>query len=137
MAQKLALYSVYVKEGNDLNGDGLVFVKEGWSWMAAIFNALWAGFHGLWWVCAVLFLIQLIFGLVGVPADPVWADIVIILKFGFMVIVGLNASDWHSWSLLRKKYRFIGVASGHSECEAQQRFFDQHMRQANPSSVMA
>jgi hypothetical protein len=137
MTKHLAIYMVFAKDDEVLDTDTLVFVKEGWSWGAAIFNVFWAAYHSIWRVFFVLLVLQIGITLLGVPEDPFKRDLYTVLKLGILLFAGCNGADWHMQSLKRKGYRCMDVVSGYDQADAQYKFLSHYLATTNPSSVTA
>jgi hypothetical protein len=102
--------------------ESLVFVKDGFSWRAALFAPFWMLAHRLWWpllgyvgLCVFL---QLAGAALGVMPD--WMA----LAFAALnLIVGLEAAPLRLWSLDRRGWRTLGAVTGKSLPECERRFF--------------
>jgi hypothetical protein len=100
--------------------DRFVFVKEGFCWPALAITAIWLLWRRMWLVF-VLYLVAAaaVLSLAGNMVLPVaWLTL---LLFGFLV--ALEANNLRRWTLERRGYRFVGVASGDSRSDAEFRFF--------------
>jgi hypothetical protein len=100
--------------------DRFVFVKEGFCWPALYLTAIWLLWRRMWLVL-VLYLVAAaaIFSLAEKMAPPVaWLTVVL-----FSFLVALEANNLRRWTLERRGYRFVGVASGDGRSEAEFRFF--------------
>jgi hypothetical protein len=122
----VTLYSVYAPpdEAPDLaeRADRLAFVKEGFSWTALIFQALWLIYHRMW-LELVVFVVLLVGLQVLLGSDARgqamfgWASLAITL------LLAVEANDLRAASLKRKGYRLAGVAAGRGREEAELDFF--------------
>jgi hypothetical protein len=100
--------------------DSFVFVKEGFCWPALYMTAIWLLWRRMW-LALVLYLVAAtaVFALAAKLAPPVaWLTI---LLFGFLV--ALEANNLRRWTLERRGYRLVGIASGDSRSDAEFRFF--------------
>ncbi|MDX2203525.1 MAG: DUF2628 domain-containing protein [Hyphomicrobiaceae bacterium] len=103
--------------------EGLVFVKDGFSWMAALFTPFWLLAHRLWWVllgyAGVVALLQVVGRLAGTEQQwPALAGVAVGLLFGF------EADALRRWGLARRGWRMLGSVSGRSLEDCERRFFD-------------
>ena len=119
-------YSVYETDTSPANlverADKLAFVKEGFSWTAFFFGALWLIYQRMW-IELILFLVafsalQWVFGL-GEQAQALfgWASLALVVLFAF------EASDLRIAALERRGYRLAGVVSGRDRADAELSFF--------------
>jgi hypothetical protein len=122
----VTLYSVYAppEEAPDLaeRADRLAFVKEGFSWTALIFQALWLIYHRMWLelVLFILLLVGLQFLLSFDARGQTlfsWASLAIAL------LLAVEANDLRAAALKRKGYGLAGVAAGRGREEAELDFF--------------
>ena len=100
--------------------DRFVFVKEGFCWPALYITTIWLLWRRMWLVF-ILYLVAAaaVLWLAGTMAPPVaWLTV---LLFGFLV--ALEANNLRRWTLERRGYRFVGVASGDRRSDAEFRFF--------------
>lgn len=98
-----------------------VFVREGFAIWAFLIPLLWLIVNRMWLVfLGYAVLTGLLEGaayLVGDIAPGIFAFLVTIL-------FGLEANTLRRWTLDRKGYRFVAVASGRTLEEAERRYFD-------------
>jgi hypothetical protein len=103
--------------------EALVFVKDGFSWAAALFAPLWLIVHRLWWpllgyviLSAVLQVPQLLF-----TFDQRWLGLA---ALALNVLVGLEADSLRRWGLERLGWHTVGTVTGKTAAECERRFFD-------------
>jgi hypothetical protein len=101
----------------------LVFIKDGFSWAAAVFGPLWMIAHRLWWGFLGLVLITGGLQLAGrlSAVDQRWLALAM---FAVNVLVGLEADTLRRWALERRGWRMVGTVSGRNLEECERRFFD-------------
>ena len=121
MSQRL--YTVQIDPVSHEDDAGAVFLREGFSWGAALFTVLWAVWRGLWVWAAVLLAVEI--AMVSLHAwigfDPVsWAALLI----GYHVVGGCSANDWRRARLARRGHLDAGIVLGRNLVAAEQRFFD-------------
>ncbi len=117
------LYTVQIDPVSHEDDAGAVFLREGFSWGAALFTVLWAVWRGLWVWAAVLLAVEVV--MIGVHAwigfDPAsWA----VLLIGYRLLVGFSANDWRRARLARCGHHDAGVVLGRNLAAAEQRFFE-------------
>jgi hypothetical protein len=121
----MRVYTVYAPPGRERQGriDRIEFVREGFRWLALLFPFLWLLFNRTW-----LPLLGYLVLAGGVPALLMLAgaseSAVLPYALGLNVLVGLEADTLKRWSLERKGWRMIGVASGRDRVEAERAFFE-------------
>ena len=104
-------------------GEGLVFVKDGFSWAALLFAPLWLLAHRLWLP---------LLGYVGVvcvlqagqwlmAGDPEWLTYAML---ALHALVGLEAGALREWALDRRGWQNLGAVTGRSLEECERRFME-------------
>ncbi len=99
----------------------LVFVKDGFSWMAALFAPVWMIVHRLWWP---LLGYAALSGLLGWVGSLVAAGWTMLAGLALHLLVGLEASTLRRWTLDRRGWRTVGSVSGRTAEECERRFFE-------------
>jgi Protein of unknown function (DUF2628) len=121
----MRVYTVYAPPGREREGriDRIEFVRDGFRWLALFFPFLWLLFNRVWLpLLGYLVLaggVPVLLMLAGTPENAVLPYAV-----GLNVLVGLEADALKRWSLERKGWRMIGVASGRDRVEAERAFFE-------------
>ncbi len=107
----MRIYTVHIDPLSVEDDRGAVFLREGFSWPAAIFSVFWAIYHGLWDWALVLLAAGLGLGaavsLSGLDALSAGA-----VELGFTALVGATSNDWRRWVLARRGFRMSGIVSG-------------------------
>lgn len=118
----LKVYTVHVRPADPGGAEDTVFVREGFSFWAFLFQVLWALYHRLWLV-ALGFLVIGVAGevLSGLPGLPEGASFVIGL--GIAVLIGAEANNLRRWTLRRRGYKHVDVVAAHDLDEAEIRYF--------------
>lgn len=103
--------------------ESLVFVKDGFSWLAALFAPLWMLAHRLWWpllgYIVANIALQAVQWLTGVSPD-LW----VLTGLALNLLVGFEAGTLRAWTLERRQWRNLGAVSGRSLEECERRFLD-------------
>jgi hypothetical protein len=104
-------------------GESLVFVRDGFSWTAALFAPLWMLAHRMWLVLIAYLVLQaaLDLSLTKLGAAPQWLGA---LALSIHVALGYEASSLRRWTLDRKGWRMLGAVTGRSATDAERRFFE-------------
>ncbi len=123
----MRLYTVHVKAAKDgttspdAEADA-VFVPEGFTLWAFIFRPLWALYHRLWLVAAVMALVlislSLLYTFLGLSPTQIFL-IDILVAF----VIGAEANDMRRWTLARRGYVQKAVVSGDTLEEAELRYY--------------
>lgn len=120
----MAIYSVHSRPGAP--AEDAVFVKDGFAWPAFVFTLLWALWHRMWIVAAIVFSAT-----AAIAAAASWlvqGDVTVNLaSFAVSLILGFEGNDLRRWSLARRGYREIALAAGRNLDEAELRFFAAQM----------
>lgn len=103
--------------------EALVFVKDGFSWAAALFTAIWMLVHRLWWALLgyVLLLAGLQFAGTLLKVDQQWIGLA---SLGLNILVGFEAESLRRWALERRGWTNVGAVTGKNLAECERRFFD-------------
>jgi Protein of unknown function (DUF2628) len=106
------------------------FVRDGFSFWAFVAAMLWMLWHRMWLVLLVYVVVAIgadaAMHYAGVPA----VAIAIVGLFGSL-LVGLEAATLRRFTLARQGWRDVGIVSGHDRQDAEQRFFDAWVREAD------
>jgi hypothetical protein len=103
--------------------EGLVLVRDGFSWSAALFAPLWMVAHRLWLPLLGYVVVAALIELVreaGIAASD-WATIA---ALALNVLVGFEADTLRRWSLARRGWVTLGSVSGRNREDCERRFFD-------------
>jgi hypothetical protein len=127
----MSVYTVHeppLRAADDLaDPERFVFVRDGFYVWAFLLTPLWLLWRRLWLVlvCYVIFSIALNAALAfaGV-AGPAVALINILVS----LLIGLEASSLHRFTLRRRGWRNVGIVSGDDREDAERRFFEQWLR---------
>ena len=100
--------------------DDILFLREGFSWMALLFAPVWAIVRGTWivllvWIAAVV-LASLIAARFGESAG-------LVVYLGVALWLGLEARDLRRWHLALRGWQVVGIVAAASVHEAEERFF--------------
>ena len=103
--------------------EGLVFVKDGFSWAAALFAPIWLVAHRLWWPLLGYVVVGGAFQLVQLTLtfDKRWLGLAV---FALHLLIGFEADTLRRWGLERRGWRTVGTVSGKTTAECERRFVD-------------
>lgn len=121
----LKLYSVHLKPDEKTNEDTLIFVREGFSFLAFLFTILWALYYRLWWLASIIIIVNigLIYGVNMVGLDSYALSI---MQLGFQLWVGYHANDFLREGLRQRGFITAAIVSGENQSMAERRFLDRH-----------
>ena len=86
-----------------------VMVREGFSWLAALFPLIWFLAKRLWLVAALYFALATLIGFVLPSTAFPWA------MMALQILSGFEARNLQRWSLERQGFRLMGVVQGRNE----------------------
>jgi hypothetical protein len=103
--------------------ESLVFVKDGFGWIAALFAPLWLLAYRLWWPLLGFVVLSAAFELAKRAAglDPRWIGLAVL---ALNVLIGFEADTLRRWALERRGWRTLGSVSGKTAAECERRFFE-------------
>jgi hypothetical protein len=103
--------------------ESLVFVKDGFSWIAALFSPIWLLVHRLWWPLLGYVVLSGLFELVrwGAIVDPGWVMLAVI---ALHLVIGFEADTLRRWALDRRGWQMLGSVSGRNAAECERRFYE-------------
>lgn len=122
----MSVYAVYEppSEARDIwsRADGLVFVKEGFSWGALLVPAIWLIWRRMWLeLIAFLALFALLGWVFGNSA--IGQTLFGWTAFGIILLFAFEANDLRGAALERRGYRLAGTAAGSNRDGAELSFF--------------
>jgi hypothetical protein len=101
----------------------IVFVKDGFTWLAAIAPAIWFLIKGLW-LELILFLVgatALTWGVEAAGADSAIAGVLLLIV---QIVLGFEAGAVQGAALERRGWRLVGTVTGHNQDDCERRFFE-------------
>ncbi|MBL4747276.1 MAG: DUF2628 domain-containing protein [Magnetovibrio sp.] len=119
----MIVFTVHIKA--DRTKPDVVFIKDGFSWSAAIFGFLWALYVGAWGLAAVLFVGQ---GLIEwVLLQVIDSTLVqIVVQIGVALVIGLTANEGRRLVLQARGVFESAIVMASNKVEAERRFLDNH-----------
>jgi Protein of unknown function (DUF2628) len=99
----------------------LVFVKDGFSWMATLFTPVWLIVYRLWWPLVGYVALMVLLGALGNLVGTGWTGLV---SLALNLLIGFEASVLRRWGLDRRGWRSVGSVSGRTAEECERRFFE-------------
>ena len=120
----MRIYTVHLgPPRKDLRERDIRFVKEGFSWPAALFNVFWALVKGMWIAAIIIFLAQaVVSGVIGAARLAPEAEAA--ASLAFVLLLGLFGNDLLRFELARRGYREVGVVAARNLAGAEQRAFE-------------
>ncbi len=108
--------------------DSLEFVKDGFSWLTAIFPPLGFAVSGLW-LMAIAYLVfvgALVAALQAAGVSETWLSIIVT---AINIYLAFEHSTLKRWDLDRKGWRTHGVVTGKTLAECERRFLESWLPQ--------
>jgi hypothetical protein len=103
--------------------DGVVFIKEGFTWWGFLFGPFWMLFNRLWFeLIGVLMAAGCFAALLGQYGMKDQAPTLV--NTLLMLFIGFEGNDLRRWRLDRKGYSFLASVAGRTLEECERRFFD-------------
>lgn len=103
--------------------EALRFVRDGFSWPAALFTPLWLLMRGFWLALIIYLVVATALGLafwtLGIDEQ-----IQFLIMLAFHVLIGFEADTIERWTLNRRGWEQIATVSGRDVVECERRFFD-------------
>lgn len=122
----VAVYAVYEPPERSADrltrAERLAFVKEGFSWAAALFAPVWLLVKRLWlaFVVYVVAVSAVAFGLAALDAEH-WTGFALI---ALHALLGFEADTLRRRKLERRGWRLVGTVTGPTLVDCERRFFD-------------
>lgn len=118
----MRIYTVHELKGAPLDGEGLDFVHEGFSWPAFIAPLVWLVYERLWLALLLYLLASAGLAVAGVAAG-LDRNGLLVLNIAFQLAFAFEANDIRRWTLSLRGYRQIGLVAGRNLVEAEREFF--------------
>jgi hypothetical protein len=103
--------------------DSLVFVKDGFTWAAALFAPLWFLVNRMWLVLVAyiggMAILQLLLALSGTGQR-----LSTLIMAGVHILIGFEADTLRRWTLDRNGWRLVGSVTGRNWTDCERRFFE-------------
>ena len=101
----------------------LVFIKDGFTWSAFLFAAIWLIVYRLWWALAayVVLALALQAGGVALGVNQHW---IAMAALTLNLLCGFEAHTLRSWGLRRRGWRMVGAITGRNWADCERRFFE-------------
>lgn len=114
------IYSIYIKDQN--KDDDPVVVRQGFSFVAAIFNGLWALYHRMWLFAFVTLAID------SIPImfrhHHLYDELALVSRAAIALLFGFMATEMREYTLKSNGYELSDVVAAPSEAEAELKFFE-------------
>ncbi|MGI9386740.1 MAG: DUF2628 domain-containing protein [Methyloligellaceae bacterium] len=114
-----------------LRAESILFVKDGFAWLALFFPVLWMLFQRMWLVLLAFLIIvsALEAGLAAAGLGEMLAGWV---TLGASVLFAFQANDLRRWTLARRGYSVAGLVTGRNREECEMRFFESWLAAQEP-----
>ena len=123
----MAIYTVHAPRGvHAASGDAaerVVFVRDGFAWLALVFPLLWMLAHRMWLAFLGVLALSVALGLAG-ELLPRLGGAVMMVGFLMSLLIAFEANQLRRWSLGRKGYVQLGTVVADDIAAAERRFFE-------------
>lgn len=103
--------------------EALRFVREGFSWSAALFSPLWMLVKGLW-LALVIYLVAAFLLSVGARSVGLSQEMTAVMFLGLHILIGFEADTIERWTLARRGWQMVATITGQDAVDCERRFFD-------------
>lgn len=118
----MRIYTVHELKGAPIDGEGLDFVHEGFSWPAFLLALPWLVYERLW--LALLLYVVVSTALMAAGAAVGLDETgLFVLSLAWQFVFACEANDIRRWTLSLRGYREIGIVAGRNLVEAEREFF--------------
>lgn len=101
---------------------GYEAVKQGVSWPAFFFTAIWAFVKRMWGLGVVIIGVFFVLAAIEVIAEQEGskqaAEVMLLVQFGVCVAIGAKANDWRRGHLEKRGYQRVGTVKSKNRDEA-------------------
>lgn len=130
----MKLYNSYIKKSSKGDIRDLIFIQNGFSFLAFFFNFLWFAYHKMIKAVIIVFLIDLtLIKLIGLYKPSAFDTLVIII--GSSLMMAANANYFHARYLKNKGYEFIGCVFGSNKESAKLRFVEGYIEEYDDKTI--
>ena len=116
----MALYTVL--EPPDRKQEKVAFIPEGTAWGGFVFTYLWAAWHRMWLVAALLLALTTVLA-VAVSLEVLNPWVGFVIQFGIALVFALEARQLQVMALERAGYRHAGLIEASSLEAAELSYF--------------
>jgi hypothetical protein len=104
-------------------GERLHFVRDGFSWGAALLGPVWLALRGAWAGLAAYLAAAIVLGaaIAALGLPEAWTAVSLV---ALNIYLGFEASGFERWSLERAGWSELGTVSGRSMAECERRFLE-------------
>ncbi|MEO1281221.1 MAG: DUF2628 domain-containing protein [Pseudomonadota bacterium] len=126
-ADRMVAYTVHEPphSGGDRldRAETLVFVKDGFNFMAALLTPIWMLVNRMWLAFGVYLAGMIGLGLLmsALGASDAWVALV---QVAINILIGFEADSLKRWTLERKGWTSAGTVTGRNSTECERRFFE-------------
>jgi hypothetical protein len=103
--------------------EALRFVRDGFSWGAALFGPLWLLWRGFWLALIVYIVVAAVLAF-AIEVLGIGEQARVLIYLAVHLLMGFEADTIERWTLGRKGWQMIATVSGRDVAECERRFFD-------------
>jgi hypothetical protein len=123
MFNREKIFNVYEKPESAEPTDRVFLLREGFSFWAFTFNALWLLVNRMWLVFAGYTAVSIALALLAQMLHLSEVSSML-LQIWLQLMLGYHARDLEAYGLRRKGYRLAGVLAAESEMMAERRYYE-------------
>tara|TARA_A100001037_G_C14929055_1_gene535184 strand:- start:358 stop:750 length:393 start_codon:yes stop_codon:yes gene_type:complete len=120
----MRVYTVYEQAGDTRfdGNQGIILIKEGFCWPAAIIPLFWLLYRRLWLPALA---VVLLLGVAVVASTLFYGSepYTVLSLVALSVVLGAEGNNLRQYFLISRGYSFVGVVVGRNEPEAEMRLF--------------
>ena len=120
----MKIFTVYSKPGDNI--DKSIFIKEGFSIYAFLFQFFWALYNRLWQLSILFIVISMSLNLF-LSLEFISVETLYVIDFVMFLFIGIEANDILRYYLERRGYECLAVIAANNYPEAQFRFFKEYV----------
>lgn len=128
-------FAVYTKPIHDLEGDGVYYLKEGFSILAFLFSGLWLIYHRLWKEIVIFFFLNTIVYQLHY-ANVLNQGGLLISLLALQIAVGFIGRDLIRLKLLRTGYKLSDIVIANTFDEAEYKYIERSLNKHGKHTVV-
>jgi hypothetical protein len=132
----MKIYTVFSKGHIKDYFNEVIYVEEGFSFLATFLGVFWTLYHRLWLQALLIFLIYSLL-ITTLITDVISEDIFVAAFVSFSLYIGLAAKDWYEKGLLNSGYLLNDIIIAKNIEEAQYKFISRDILQENQVTALA
>jgi hypothetical protein len=126
----MTIYNIYLKKTTADKIEDIICIKDGFSWPAFLFGPLWFAYHKMFKEFLILIIINILIN--NFQSSNLLGNLdILLLQFGFSILIANNANFWRIQSLAHQNYQFSASIVSDSSQEALAKFIKHFLSSIN------